>query len=88
MLHTTRNSRILLLATLDPRDEVRRAVAYSFSGLSLIHISEPTRLGMISYAVYCGNTGLSITFTGPCGRSQASKSAQNGIDSTILCHGR
>ena len=32
----------------DPRDpggEVR--------GLSLIHISEPTRLGMISYAVFC-----------------------------------
>ena len=23
------------------------------SGLSLIHISEPTRLGMISYAVFC-----------------------------------
>ena len=22
-------------------------------GLSLIHISEPTRLGMISYAVFC-----------------------------------
>src|SRR5665648_310454 len=25
----------------------------SASGLSLIHISEPTRLGMISYAVFC-----------------------------------
>src|SRR5659263_718889 len=25
----------------------------SLSGLSLIHISEPTRLGMISYAVFC-----------------------------------
>ena len=24
-----------------------------FEGLSLIHISEPTRLGMISYAVFC-----------------------------------
>ena len=26
---------------------------YKLSGLSLIHISEPTRLGMISYAVFC-----------------------------------
>src|SRR5450756_2102968 len=26
---------------------------FIFSGLSLIHISEPTRLGMISYAVFC-----------------------------------
>src|SRR5665648_1130313 len=25
----------------------------SSAGLSLIHISEPTRLGMISYAVFC-----------------------------------
>src|SRR5450756_3026044 len=25
----------------------------SIEGLSLIHISEPTRLGMISYAVFC-----------------------------------
>src|SRR5450756_2520600 len=38
-----------------PRDLYRvkacsRAVAVS---LSLIHISEPTRLGMISYAVFC-----------------------------------
>src|SRR5450756_188905 len=24
-----------------------------YTGLSLIHISEPTRLGMISYAVFC-----------------------------------
>src|SRR5450756_2269116 len=30
-------------------DAWRRLVAY----LSLIHISEPTRLGMISYAVFC-----------------------------------
>eukprot|EP00825_Cyclidium_porcatum_P048685 TRINITY_DN8241_c0_g1_i1.p2 TRINITY_DN8241_c0_g1~~TRINITY_DN8241_c0_g1_i1.p2 ORF type:complete len:158 (-),score=34.61 TRINITY_DN8241_c0_g1_i1:65-538(-) len=27
--------------------------AYLEQGLSLIHISEPTRLGMISYAVFC-----------------------------------
>ena len=40
--------------------EVERAViGYAASGkvglvsLSLIHISEPTRLGMISYAVFC-----------------------------------
>src|SRR5450756_2931733 len=26
---------------------------WAVSGLSLIHISEPTRLGMISYAVFC-----------------------------------
>src|SRR5665648_562867 len=26
---------------------------YEYKGLSLIHISEPTRLGMISYAVLC-----------------------------------
>src|SRR5450756_1504393 len=29
------------------------AHALIFSGLSLIHISEPTRLGMSSYAVFC-----------------------------------
>src|SRR5450756_2822578 len=28
-------------------------VMRTFFGLSLIHISEPTRLGMISYAVFC-----------------------------------
>src|SRR5450756_3221725 len=32
------------------RDVPRRQPA---QGLSLIHISEPTRLGMISYAVFC-----------------------------------
>src|SRR5450759_3916921 len=30
--------------------------ARGFLGLSLIHISEPTRLGMISYAVFCLKT--------------------------------
>ena len=29
------------------------ALAVAYSELSLIHISEPTRLGMISYAVFC-----------------------------------
>ena len=28
-------------------------LVFPFLGLSLIHISEPTRLGMISYAVFC-----------------------------------
>ena len=32
---------------------IDEAVEYSGIGLSLIHISEPTRLGMISYAVFC-----------------------------------
>src|SRR5450756_2801208 len=34
------------------RDSVREAVGRALE-LSLIHISEPTRLGMISYAVFC-----------------------------------
>src|SRR5450756_3132683 len=29
------------------------AAGFVLNGLSLIHISEPTRLGMISYAVFC-----------------------------------
>src|SRR5450756_3108818 len=29
------------------------AILTDAAGLSLIHISEPTRLGMISYAVFC-----------------------------------
>src|SRR5450756_1029841 len=32
---------------------VRTSAATTSFGLSLIHISEPTRLGMISYAVFC-----------------------------------
>src|SRR5450756_1652786 len=35
------------------RLEERMIDALSAQGLSLIHISEPTRLGMISYAVFC-----------------------------------
>src|SRR5450756_2701061 len=31
----------------------RNMMAAFYIGLSLIHISEPTRLGMISYAVFC-----------------------------------
>src|SRR5665648_1003765 len=35
-------------------DTVKEIVQnYDVDGLSLIHISEPTRLGMISYAVFC-----------------------------------
>src|SRR5450756_1624889 len=37
-----------LAAREDPRGELARGAL-----LSLIHISEPTRLGMISYAVFC-----------------------------------
>src|SRR5665648_1237738 len=33
--------------------EDQQIVFRSVLGLSLIHISEPTRLGMISYAVFC-----------------------------------
>src|SRR5665648_1033001 len=32
---------------------VGKGSVYIYSYLSLIHISEPTRLGMISYAVFC-----------------------------------
>src|SRR5450756_369671 len=34
-------------------DSTSISVHGAYSGLSLIHISEPTRLGMISYAVFC-----------------------------------
>ena len=34
-------------------EEPARLVTSSIFTLSLIHISEPTRLGMISYAVFC-----------------------------------
>ena len=33
--------------------ELQRKYEASLQELSLIHISEPTRLGMISYAVFC-----------------------------------
>ena len=45
------------IAFFEPRDEKRCRESVLYSGyalnLSLIHISEPTRLGMISYAVFC-----------------------------------
>src|SRR5450759_3141123 len=41
------------LVGVDDRPAHRRAVAGHDEVLSLIHISEPTRLGMISYAVFC-----------------------------------
>src|SRR5665648_293889 len=37
----------------DVNNEVVYPIIYNGSTLSLIHISEPTRLGMISYAVFC-----------------------------------
>src|SRR5450756_1989335 len=36
-----------------PRIQAILRQLYQEQGLSLIHISEPTRLGMISYAVFC-----------------------------------
>src|SRR5450756_3054572 len=39
------------VANLDPRRQAPAVVDRDI--LSLIHISEPTRLGMISYAVFC-----------------------------------
>src|SRR5450756_2747138 len=33
--------------------EMTASMLWLWNGLSLIHISEPTRLGMISYAVFC-----------------------------------
>src|SRR5665648_1174937 len=35
------------------KDVGGKTMLFMVSGLSLIHISEPTRLGMISYAVFC-----------------------------------
>src|SRR5450756_2787883 len=37
----------------DPRALADRVLELEGDPLSLIHISEPTRLGMISYAVFC-----------------------------------
>src|SRR5450756_192348 len=41
-----------LILSQTPRGGWPFSLEYSFN-LSLIHISEPTRLGMISYAVFC-----------------------------------
>src|SRR5450756_1096417 len=46
------------LTDLYPKDETLfppdlAAPTFRWRSLSLIHISEPTRLGMISYAVFC-----------------------------------
>src|SRR5450756_1452657 len=43
---------LLRRGRLDPIVSSQPASAMDFT-LSLIHISEPTRLGMISYAVFC-----------------------------------
>ena len=52
------------------RDKQMRKAQYPLNAeqrLSLIHISEPTRLGMISYAVFCfkkkKNTQFPVTFS-------------------------
>src|SRR5450756_2730463 len=53
----TRTTRTLghVLATVPgaPRTWVQASAIGYYGDLSLIHISEPTRLGMISYAVFC-----------------------------------
>ena len=38
---------------LSPQDEEELVPGYGLQDLSLIHISEPTRLLSISYAVFC-----------------------------------
>ena len=43
----------LLPPTVFDQGEVVEAMRYSLMNLSLIHISEPTRLLSISYAVFC-----------------------------------
>src|SRR5450756_1618408 len=47
----------ILIDGIDLRDfepnQLRRQIGAMFQDLSLIHISEPTRLGMISYAFFC-----------------------------------
>src|SRR5450759_5817551 len=42
-----------LLRQVLPDRDVRAPAPHKHLHLSLIHISEPTRLGMISYAVFC-----------------------------------
>src|SRR5659263_8393 len=44
---------LLLACGLENDVELRLLLLGLHRGLSLIHISEPTRLGMISYAVFC-----------------------------------
>src|SRR5450756_3063379 len=49
-----RNGRLREVDAIPGDDRRRPGVSRSFmQHLSLIHISEPTRLGMISYAVFC-----------------------------------
>src|SRR5665648_1052036 len=42
-----------LLVFIFKRNHLKNCFPLSVIRLSLIHISEPTRLGMISYAVFC-----------------------------------
>src|SRR5665648_803523 len=54
---STRSATVNILRTHNPPPDQHRChdamTPPTWSGLSLIHISEPTRLGMISYAVFC-----------------------------------
>src|SRR5450756_841247 len=54
-LHMTIQTAVLIETLTHLGADVRWASCniYSTQDLSLIHISEPTRLGMISYAVFC-----------------------------------
>src|SRR5665648_1282350 len=45
-------SAILAARTTIPRSDISGSYRPALHNLSLIHISEPTRLGMISYAVF------------------------------------
>src|SRR5450759_3991178 len=44
---------VMVLSLKLPSNERLQFLAGQYIDLSLIHISEPTRLGMISYAVFC-----------------------------------
>src|SRR5450759_247745 len=48
-----KQSKLFLLFCLMPPSCKPQSVMHHQLHLSLIHISEPTRLGMISYAVFC-----------------------------------
>src|SRR5450759_5561958 len=48
-----RYSRVIAVQSVGCEDMGFKAPEDRFQYLSLIHISEPTRLGMISYAVFC-----------------------------------
>ena len=50
---TERNGSVVGAVQVDDCDQIMMITDAGTLVLSLIHISEPTRLGMISYAVFC-----------------------------------